>query len=61
MQITYISQIIEFGIEEYLLLMQLDTDEVLEWCDSGIAQWYIHPRDLEQRDFFKVVFLWACH
>lgn len=52
---------IEFGIEDYLLLMQLDTDEGLEWCDSGIAQWYIHPRDLEQRDFSKVVFLWACH
>lgn len=51
----------ELGIEEYQLLMQLDTDEGLEWCDGGIAQWYIHPRDLAQRDFSKVVFLWACH
>lgn len=51
----------EFGIEDYMLLMQLDTDEGLEWCDGGIAQWYIHPQDLKQRDFSKVVFLWACH
>lgn len=51
----------EFGIEDHLLLMQLDTDEGLEWCDSGIAQWYIHPDDLKQCDFSKVVFLWACH
>lgn len=51
----------EFGIEHYELLMQLDTDEGLEWCDGGIAQWYIHPKALEQRDFSKVIFLWACH
>lgn len=49
------------GIEHYLLLLQLDTDEGLEWCDGGIAQWYIHPDDLKKRDFSKVIFLWACH
>ena len=51
----------EFGIEDYVLLMQLDTDEGLEWCDGGVAQWYIAPQDLKKRDFSKVVFLWACH
>lgn len=52
---------IELGIEDYQLLMQLDTDEGLEWCDGGIAQWYIQPQDLQRRDFSKVIFLWACH
>ena len=49
------------GIEDYLLLLQLDTDDGLEWCDGGIAQWYIHPDDLKHKNFSKVVFLWACH
>lgn len=51
----------EFRIEDHILLMQLDTDEGLEWGDSGIAHWFIHPQDLKNRDFSKVIFLWACH
>lgn len=51
----------EIGIEDHILLMQLDTDDGLEWCDGGIAHWYIHPHDLKKRDFSKVVFLWASH
>lgn len=51
----------EFDIEDHILLMQLDTDEGLEWGDSGIAHWFIHPNDLKNKDFSKVIFLWACH
>ena len=52
---------IELGIQDHILLMQLDTDDGLEWCDGGIAQWYIHPQDLKNKDFSQVIFQWACH
>lgn len=51
----------EFDIEDHILLLQLDTDEGLEWGDSGIAHWFIQPDDLKNGDFSKVIFLWACH
>lgn len=52
---------IEFAIKDYILLLQLDTDVGLEWGDSGIAHWFIHPEDLVNNNFSKVVFLWTCH
>lgn len=51
----------EFRIEDHILLMQLDTDVGLEWGDSGIAHWFIHPEDLKNKNFSRVIFLWACH
>ncbi|MDO5678554.1 MAG: DUF1963 domain-containing protein, partial [Propionibacteriaceae bacterium] len=47
--------------DERILLAQIDTGEGLMWGDSGVANWFIHPDDLAQRDFSKVQFNWDCY
>ncbi|MDN5490601.1 MAG: DUF1963 domain-containing protein, partial [Acinetobacter sp.] len=31
------------------------------WGDSGVGNFFIHPDDLEKRDFSKVVYNWDCY
>lgn len=52
-------------LKEYIMLMQLDSEVVydeqgleLSFGDCGTAHWFIHPDDLEQGDFSKVMFAW---
>ena len=46
--------------EEYELLFQLDTDENVMFGDTGIANFFIKPEDLRQRDFSRVWYNWDC-
>lgn len=50
-------------LKEYELLFQLDTDDTIEcmWGDAGVANFFIHPDDLKNRDFSNVLYNWDCH
>ncbi|MEE1943747.1 DUF1963 domain-containing protein [Pedobacter sp. KR3-3] len=45
----------------YLLLFQLDSDEHIMWGDTGVANFFIDPTDLANKDFSKVPYHWDCH
>ncbi|RRD89777.1 DUF1963 domain-containing protein [Conchiformibius steedae] len=51
-------------LADYILLFQLDSDyhkdnkEIL-WGDAGIGNFFIHPDDLKNLDFSKVLYNWA--
>lgn len=49
---------------DYILLFQLDTQDFntkcIMWGDSGVGNFFIHPKDLKHRDFSKVIFYWDC-
>lgn len=51
-------------IQDYVLLFQLDSTEAegleIMWGDMGIGNFFIHPDDLKNRDFSKVVYNWDC-
>jgi uncharacterized protein YwqG len=47
-------------IKDYILLLQMDTDEDMMWGDVGVANFFIHPNDLAKKDFSKVVYTWDC-
>lgn len=44
------------------LLFQLDSDETIQcmWGDMGVANFFIRPADLAQRDFSRVLYNWDC-
>lgn len=52
----------ELDCRDYELLFHLDSDDIenqeISWGDCGLAHWYIHPKDLENGDFSRVLFLW---
>lgn len=50
----------EDGLKEYVLLLQIDTDDEIMWGDSGVANFFIHPDDLAKKDFSKIVYNWDC-
>jgi len=35
-------------------------DDQINWGDMGVANFFIDPKDLEKRDFSKVMFNWDC-
>lgn len=45
------------------LLLQLDSDVKMQlaWGDIGVANFFIHPDDLEANDFSKVYYNWDCY
>jgi len=45
---------------DYILLLQIDTDDNIMWGDSGVANFFIHPDDLAKKDFSKVMYNWDC-
>ena len=49
--------------EKYELLFQLDSDSDLElrWGDMGVANFFITTKDLETRDFSRVMYNWDCY
>lgn len=46
--------------EDYILLLQIDSDKHIMWGDVGIANFFIHPDDLAAKDFSKVMYNWDC-
>lgn len=46
--------------EDLVLLFQIDSDDNLMWGDSGIGNWFISKKDLENLDFTNVIFNWDC-
>ncbi|MCX6317000.1 MAG: DUF1963 domain-containing protein [Bacteroidetes bacterium] len=51
----------EKGTAEYIVLLQIDTDDQIMWGDSGVAHFFIHPTDLAKKDFSKVMYNWDCY
>ena len=47
--------------QEYILLLQIDSDDEIMWGDMGVASFLIHPADLAKKDFSKVIYTWDCH
>ncbi|MBB4125600.1 uncharacterized protein YwqG [Xanthomonas translucens] len=44
-----------------VLLLQLDSDDAMMWGDSGIANFFIDPADLQRGDFSRVAYNWDCY
>ncbi|KAK2945236.1 putative protein of unknown function (DUF1963) [Blattamonas nauphoetae] len=42
------------------LLLELETCKGMMWGDSGVANFFIRPDDLERLDFSNVVYSWDC-
>ncbi|SUC47704.1 Domain of uncharacterised function (DUF1963) [Providencia stuartii] len=49
-------------IQDYVLLLQIDSDYEtgILWGDIGVGNFFIHPEDLKNKDFSKVVYNWDC-
>lgn len=45
---------------DYIVLLQIDTDDEIMWGDSGVGNFFIHPDDLAKKDFSKVMYNWDC-
>lgn len=46
--------------KDYILLLQIDSDDEIMWGDVGVANFFIHPDDLSKKDFSKVMYSWDC-
>ena len=46
--------------KDWVLLLQLDTDESLMFGDYGVANWFITKEDLINKNFNNVFFNWDC-
>lgn len=42
------------------LLLQVDSDDMIWWGDSGVANFFIAPEDLEKENFSDVLYNWDC-
>lgn len=53
----------EKRLQEHILLLQIDTDgdNDIMWGDCGVANFFIHPDDLKNEDFSKLIYNWDCH
>ena len=53
------------ALRSYILLFQMDTDNSegvdIMWGDSGVANFFILPEDLKNRDFSRVLYNWDCY
>lgn len=51
-------------LQEHILLLQIETDDAddrdIMWGDSGVANFFIHPDDLKNQDFSKLLYNWDC-
>ncbi|MBN6112524.1 YwqG family protein [Xanthomonas bonasiae] len=47
--------------DRQVLLLQLDSDDDMMWGDSGIANFFIDPADLQRGDFSRVAYNWDCY
>jgi uncharacterized protein YwqG len=46
--------------KEFVLLLQIDSDEQIMWGDMGVGNFFIHPDDLAKKDFSKIFYTWDC-
>jgi uncharacterized protein YwqG len=46
--------------EDYILLLQIDSDKEIIWGDIGVANFFIRPADLAKKDFTQVLYNWDC-
>lgn len=44
-----------------LLLFQMNSEQGIMWGDSGIANYFISEKDLEEENFSNVLFNWDCY
>ncbi|VEG13645.1 YwqG family protein [Moraxella cuniculi] len=53
----------EGSLQEHILLLQIDTDDENDiiWGDSGVANFFIHPKDLKEQNFSKLIYNWDCY
>lgn len=51
----------EDAYEDWILLLQIASqgDDIM-WGDYGICNFFIHPADLQKRDFSRVMYNWDC-
>lgn len=49
----------ELGVD-WVMLLQMDTDENLMFGDAGVANWFIKREDLKNLNFDNVLFTWDC-
>lgn len=53
------------ALQEHILLLQIETDDIdgsgIMWGDSGIGNFFIHPDDLKNQDFSKLIYNWDCY
>lgn len=49
-------------LQKHILLFQIDTDDDndIMWGDCGVANFFIHPDDLKNQDFSKLIYNWDC-
>jgi uncharacterized protein YwqG len=50
----------EYNQKEDILLLQIDTDENIMFGDSGVANIFISPENLANKNFDKAWFYWDC-
>ena len=43
------------------LLLQIDSTNDVSFGDSGVANFFISPSDLERLDFSRVLYTWDCY
>lgn len=50
------------SIQHLMLLLQIDTDDSMDimWGDVGVANFFIDPKKLAQKDFSEVMYNWDC-
>lgn len=50
------------NLQEHILLFQIvsDDDSDILWGDCGIANFFIHPNNLKNKDFSKLLYNWDC-
>jgi uncharacterized protein YwqG len=46
--------------QDWVLLLQLDSDAHIMWGDCGVANWFIRREDLIARQFNRILFTWDC-
>jgi uncharacterized protein YwqG len=47
--------------KDYIMLLQVDSEDDIMWGDMGVANFFIHPDDLAKKDFSKVLYNWDCY
>lgn len=47
--------------KDKILLLQLDSNKFVSWGDTGIANFFINPKDLENCNFNDIDFYWDCY
>lgn len=46
--------------DDYILLLQIDSDKEIMWGDVGVANFFIRSEDLARKDFSHVLYNWDC-